>query len=128
MKVLVVEDEPQLAARLAEALRGAGFLVEISGDGENALARGAIDPFDAVVLDLGLPQLDGLSVLSRWRARGVGMPVLILTARERWSEKLAGFNAGADDYMTKPFELAEVVVRVQALIRRAAGHASPALE
>jgi two-component system OmpR family response regulator len=127
MRILLVEDEPTLAAQIAAALVDAGFVVERSADGEDAAALGAIEPFDAVVLDLGLPTLDGLSVLTRWRARGVTVPVLILTARERWSEKLAGFNAGADDYLTKPFHMEELVVRLRALIRRAGGHAAPLL-
>ena len=128
MKVLVIEDDATLARRVVEALTRAGFIAEQAADGEEGLYLGEAEPFDAVVLDLGLPRLDGLSVLTRWRERGVTVPVLILTARERWSEKLAGFNAGADDYLTKPFKLEEVVVRVRALIRRASGHASPLLE
>ncbi len=127
MRILLVEDEPRLAERLAAVLDAAGFVVARAGDGARAYDLGATEPFDAVVLDLGLPTLDGLSVLRRWREDGVGTPVLILTARERWSEKLAGFDAGADDYVTKPFEPEEVVVRLRALIRRAAGHASPVL-
>ncbi|MGE5546032.1 MAG: response regulator transcription factor [Solirubrobacterales bacterium] len=125
MRVLVVEDEPQLALRLEKVLEGAGYAVDVAYDGEEAWFMGDTEPFDAVVLDLGLPKLDGISVLQRWREAGRSMPVLILTARTRWSEKVAGFNAGADDYLTKPFELEEVVYRVRALIRRAAGHASP---
>jgi two-component system OmpR family response regulator len=128
MRVLVVEDDAQPARRLTESLRAASFVVEHAADGKEALYLGEVEPFDAIVLDLGLPLLDGLSVLTRWRERGVAVPVLILTARERWSEKLAGFNAGADDYLTKPFEMEEVVVRVRALIRRATGHATPVLE
>jgi two-component system OmpR family response regulator len=128
MRVLLVEDEPQLAERIAAALQAAGFVVEQASDGEEALYLGEVEPFDAIVLDLGLPKLDGLSVLARWREHHVAVPVLILTARERWSEKLAGFNAGADDYVTKPFEMEEVVVRLRALIRRAAGHATAVLE
>lgn len=124
MKVLVVEDEWQLASRLAEAFRASGLVVESRADGEEGYALGAIEPFDAIVLDLGLPKLDGMTVLARWRSRGIRTPVLILTARARWSEKLAGFNAGADDYLTKPFELDEAVVRVRALIRRAYDHAT----
>jgi len=128
MRILLVEDEPALARRLLEALRAATFVVEHVDDGEEAASMGEVEPFDAAVLDLGLPTLDGLSVLKRWRDRGIDLPVLILTARERWSEKLAGFNAGADDYVTKPFEMEEVVVRLRALIRRAAGIASPTLQ
>lgn len=124
MKILVVEDEPALAAALDEALRTAGFLVEQAADGETAVQLGTIDPFDAAVLDLGLPRLDGVTVLQRWRAAGVTMPVLVLTARGRWPEKLAAFSAGADDYVTKPFEMEEVIVRLRALLRRAAGAAT----
>jgi DNA-binding response OmpR family regulator len=128
VRVLLVEDEPTLAAQLSATLAATGFVVEHVADGEAAYGIGLVEPFDAVVLDLGLPKLDGLTVLSRWRAEGVAVPVLILTARERWSEKLAGFNAGADDYVTKPFTPDEVAVRLRALIRRASGHASPILE
>jgi two-component system OmpR family response regulator len=102
-------------------------VVERAVDGAERQRLLAVEPFDAVVLDLGLPRLDGLSVLRRWREEGVRVPVLVLTARERWSDKLAGFDAGADDYVTKPFTMEEVVVRLRALIRRAAGHASPVL-
>ena len=127
MKVLLVEDEPALATALADVLGAAGFLVERAADGESALSLGQIDPFDAVVLDLGLPKLDGVTVLQRWRAAGVDVPVLVLTARGRWPEKLAAFSAGADDYVTKPFEMEEVVVRLRALMRRAAGTATAEL-
>jgi two-component system OmpR family response regulator len=97
----------------------------VAGDGKEADLLGRTEPYDAVVLDLGLPQLDGLSVLRGWRSDGVAVPVLILTARGRWSEKQSGFSAGADDYLVKPFELGEAVLRVQALVRRSRGHASP---
>ncbi|MGC2857553.1 response regulator transcription factor [Novispirillum sp. DQ9] len=127
MRVLVVEDEPALALRLQQVLEGAGFVVDVAYDGEDGWHLGDTEPYDAVVLDLGLPKLDGVTVLTRWREDGRTMPVLLLTARSRWSEKMAGFNAGADDYVTKPFELEEVVYRVRALIRRAAGHAQPEL-
>jgi two-component system OmpR family response regulator len=127
VRVLVVEDEPELAAKLARALGSAGFAVDTAADGERADFLGRSEPYDAVVLDLGLPRLDGLSVLRNWRAEGVDVPVLILTARGRWSEKQAGFAAGADDYLVKPFELGEAVLRVQALVRRSRGHASPEL-
>jgi two-component system OmpR family response regulator len=125
MRVLVVEDEPQLALRLEQALEGAGFAVDVAYDGEEAWFLGNTEPYDAVVLDLGLPRLDGVSVLKRWREGRRAMPVLVLTARSRWSEKAQAFDAGADDYVTKPFEMDEVVTRIRALIRRAAGHASP---
>jgi two-component system OmpR family response regulator len=127
MRVLVVEDNAALAARLKEALAEARFAVDATGDGEDALHLGATEPYDAVVLDLGLPGLDGLTVLRRWRAAGQAMPVLVLTARGAWNEKVEGLNAGADDYMAKPFAMAELVARIQALIRRARGLAKSAL-
>lgn len=125
MRILVVEDEPVLALRLQKTLEAASFAVDVAYDGEDAHHMGDTEPYDAIVLDLGLPQMDGVSILRRWREAGLATPVLILTARGRWSEKMAGFNAGADDYMTKPFEMDEVVYRLRALIRRAAGHAQP---
>ncbi|MBK1663435.1 DNA-binding response regulator [Rhodospirillum rubrum] len=127
MRVLLVEDEPTLALTLRRVLERAGFAVDLADDGEEALFLGETEPFDAVVLDLGLPRLDGIGVLRRWRAAGIGVPVLILTARGGWPEKVAGFEAGADDYVTKPFEMEEVVLRLKALIRRAAGHPSTEL-
>jgi two-component system OmpR family response regulator len=127
MRVLVVEDEPQLALRLQRALEAADFTVDVAYDGEEGWHLGDTEPYDAIVLDLGLPRIDGVTVLQRWRKDGRTTPVLILTARSRWSEKMAGFNAGADDYVTKPFELDEVVYRLRALIRRASGHAQPEL-
>ncbi|MFO1188376.1 MAG: response regulator transcription factor [Alphaproteobacteria bacterium] len=127
MRILVVEDEPSLNLRLQKALVAAGFVVDVAYDGEDGRHMGETEPYDAIVLDLGLPVLDGLSVLRHWREVGVSTPVLILTARGKWSEKMSGFNAGADDYVTKPFEMDEVVYRLRALIRRAAGHAQPEL-
>lgn len=127
MRVLVVEDEPALTLRLQQTLEAAGFAVDVSYDGEDGWHLGNTETYDSVVLDLGLPKMDGVTVLQRWREAGRSMPVLILTARSRWSEKMAGFNAGADDYMTKPFEMEEVVYRLRALIRRASGHAQPEL-
>ena len=125
---MVVEDEPDLAAQLADTLGDAGYAVDIASDGEEGHFLGDTEPYDAVVLDLGLPVLDGLTVLERWRRDGRNMPVLILTARDRWSEKVAGFDAGADDYVTKPFKMEEVLARLRALIRRSTGHASAELE
>lgn len=125
MRVLVVEDNAALAAQLRAALVAAGFAVDAAADGEEGLFLGETEPYDAVVLDLGLPLLDGLTVLRRWRARGRSMPVLILTARGSWTEKVEGLNAGADDYLAKPFAMAELVARLHALIRRAHGHAQP---
>ena len=127
MRVLVVEDEPALALRLQKALEAADFAVDVAYDGEEGFHLGDTEPYDAIVLDLGLPRIDGITVLRRWRQAGRTMPVLILTARGQWSEKMTGFDAGADDYVTKPFELDEIAYRLRALIRRASGHASPEL-
>lgn len=127
MKILLVEDDLALATRLAESLRSAGVLVELAGEGGQADFLVSTERYDAVVLDLGLPDGNGAHWLARWRERGIEVPVLILTARERWSDKAAGFSAGADDYVTKPFETAEVLFRLRALVRRAHGHAHPTL-
>ena len=128
MRVLIVEDEPTLAEQLHEALVEAGYAVDSAADGEDAAYRGASEPYDAVVLDLGLPRLDGLSVLRGWRAAGVNIPVLVLTARGEWHEKVDGMDAGADDYLAKPFRMEELLARLRALIRRANGVASPVLD
>jgi two-component system OmpR family response regulator len=125
MRILVVEDNAALSTQLCTALGAAGFAVEAAPDGEEAQFLGETGSYDAVVLDLGLPKLDGISVLRRWRAAKRTMPVLILTARDGWMEKVAGLNAGADDYLAKPFAMAELVARLHALIRRAYGHAQP---
>ncbi len=127
MRVLVIEDDKDLNRQLATALREANYTVDAAFDGEEGHFLGDTEPYDAVVLDLGLPEIDGVTVLTRWRAEGRNMPVLILTARDAWSEKVAGFDAGADDYVTKPFRIEEVLARLRALIRRAAGHASAEL-
>lgn len=129
MRILIVEDEARLAAGLAEHLKAAGFLISVVGDGMAALESLTHDPeaVSALVLDLGLPGFDGVAVLQELRRRGHGLPVLVLTARSRWADKLAAFNAGADDYVTKPFEAEEVVVRLRALLRRSAGQATPEL-
>ncbi len=127
MRLLVVEDERELAGQIAKTMREAGYAVDVAHDGEEGLYLGEVEPYDAVILDLGLPAVDGLTVLRRWREAGRSMPVLILTARDRWSEKVEGFDAGADDYVAKPFSMEEVLARIRALIRRAAGHASPDL-
>lgn len=127
MKLLLVEDEPTLRQQLKTALVDAGYAVEVADNGRDAQFLGDTEAFDAVVLDLGLPVLDGLTVLQRWRAAGRRMPVLILTARDNWSEKVAGIDAGADDYLTKPFHMEELLARLRALIRRASGLASPVL-
>ncbi|WP_291994197.1 response regulator transcription factor [Candidatus Accumulibacter sp. ACC003] len=127
MRILIVEDEPLLQTQLAAALRAAGYAVDSAGNGVDALHLGDSGSYDAVILDLGLPQLDGISVLRQWRAAGRGMPVLILTARDGWHEKVAGIDAGADDYLSKPFHMEELLARLRALIRRAGGHASAEL-
>jgi len=124
MRLLVVEDDPDLRRQLTSALEDAGYAVDAAKDGEEGHFLGDTEPYDAVVLDLGLPIIDGVSVLEKWRRAGRKMPVLILTARDRWSDKVAGFDAGADDYVAKPFHMEEVLARVRALLRRAAGHAT----
>lgn len=124
MRVLVVEDDQDLSRQLATALRDAGYAVDTAFDGEEGHFLGDTEPYDAVVLDIGLPRQDGISVLERWRRDGRTMPVLLLTARDRWSDKVAGIDAGADDYVAKPFHMEEVLARLRALVRRAAGHAS----
>lgn len=127
MRILVVEDDKDLNRQISEALVDAGYVVDRAYDGEEGHFLGDTEPYDAVVLDIGLPQMDGISVLERWRRDERKMPVLILTARDRWSDKVAGIDAGADDYVTKPFHIEEVLARLRALIRRAAGHASSEL-
>lgn len=127
MKVLLVEDDQALAAALGESLRDAGVLVESVGHGGEADFLVRTERYDAVVLDLGLPDGDGTRWLAQWRDDAIDLPVLVLTARERWSDKAAGFSAGADDYVTKPFETAEVLFRLRALVRRSHGHAHPVL-
>jgi DNA-binding response OmpR family regulator len=128
MRILLAEDEPAIAANIAAALERAGYATEIAADGEAAWFRGETEEFDLIVLDLGLPKIDGLTVLKRWRAAGRQTPVLILTARGAWPERVEGIDAGADDYLPKPFQIEELLARVRALIRRAAGHGSPVLE
>ena len=127
MRILVVEDDKELNRQISEALIDGGYVVDKAFDGEEGHFLGDTEPYDAVVLDIGLPQMDGISVVERWRRDGKKMPVLILTARDRWSDKVSGIDAGADDYVTKPFHIEEVLARVRALIRRAAGHASNTL-
>lgn len=128
MRLLIVEDDPNLRKQIKEALQDSGYTVDSTSDGEEGHFLGDTEPYDAVVLDLGLPKLDGLSVLEKWRKSKKTFPVLILTARDRWSEKVAGFDAGADDYVTKPFQMEELLARLRALIRRSAGHASSNIE
>jgi two-component system OmpR family response regulator len=127
MRVLIVEDEPNLLRQLRETLENAGYAVDTAADGEDGHFLGASENYDAVVLDLGLPEVDGLTVLERWRQAKRMMPVLVLTARNSWSDKVAGLDAGADDYLAKPFQTEELVARLRALIRRSAGNASSEL-
>jgi two-component system, OmpR family, response regulator len=127
MRLLVVEDDPNLNRQLVTALTDAGYVVDTATDGEEGHYLGETNPYDAVILDLGLPVLDGVSVLEKWRRANRKMPVLILTARDRWSDKVSGFDAGADDYVTKPFNMEEILARIRALVRRAAGQASSEL-
>ncbi len=128
MKVLVVEDDRELAAKISVALSKDGMIVDTVHDGNEAAFVGCTENYDAAVLDLGLPGRDGVSVLRHWREHTCRMPVLILSARNRWSDKLAGFDAGADDYLTKPFLHEEVALRLRVLIRRSLGHCSPLLQ
>ncbi|MGV2495277.1 response regulator transcription factor [Pelagerythrobacter aerophilus] len=127
MRILLVEDDPDLADDVAGALSAAGFVVDHCSDGEEAWFQGEVENYALAVLDLGLPHLDGLSVLRRWRAAERSMPVLVLTARGDWAEKVEGIDAGADDYMAKPFAIGELISRVKGLVRRASGHASAVL-
>jgi len=113
MRLLVVEDDPDLNRQLVSALEDSGYVVDKAFDGEEGLFLGETEPYDAIVLDLGLPEIDGVTVLERWRRAGLTFPVLILTARDRWSEKVAGFDAGADDYLTKPFHTEELLARLR---------------
>jgi two-component system OmpR family response regulator len=124
MRVLVVEDDPALAAQLQSALENAGYAIDMAHDGGDAHFKGDTETYDAVVLDLGLPILDGLTVLRKWRTSGHNIPVLILTARGNWEEKVNGIDAGADDYLTKPFHMEELLARLRALLRRNSPHAS----
>jgi len=127
MRILIVEDDKDLNTQLAESLREAGYVIDQAYDGEEGHFLGDTEPYDAVVLDLGLPIMDGVTVLENWRREGRKMPVLILTARDRWSDKVSGIDAGADDYVTKPFHMEEILARLRALLRRATGHATSEL-
>ncbi|GLK81431.1 response regulator transcription factor [Methylopila turkensis] len=127
MRLLVVEDDPDLNRQITAALEEAGYAVDRAYDGEEGHFLGDTEPYDAIVLDIGLPKKDGISVLEQWRRDGRTAPVLILTARDRWSDKVQGFDAGADDYVAKPFHMEEVLARLRALLRRATGHASSEL-
>jgi two-component system, OmpR family, response regulator len=128
MRVLVVEDEPRIAADVSAALAAAGYVPEVATDGEEAWFRGDTQDYDLIILDLGLPHLDGLTILKRWRAGGRHTPVLVLTARGAWAERVEGIDAGADDYLPKPFRMEELIARVRALIRRSTGHGTAVIE
>lgn len=127
MRVLIAEDDPDLSRNLAKALGGEGYAVDTASTGEDALFMGETEPYDVIVLDLGLPKLDGAKVLAAWRREGLATPVLILTARDQWTQKVAAFDAGADDYLTKPFHTEELLARLRALLRRAAGASTSTL-
>ncbi len=124
MRLLIVEDDQDLNRQMTTALEQAGYVVDRAFDGEEGWFLGDTEPYDAVILDIGLPKRDGLSIISEWRKAGRLMPVLMLTARDRWSDKVQGFDAGADDYVAKPFHMEEILARLRALLRRATGHAS----
>ncbi len=124
MRLLVVEDDRDINRQVVAALEEAGYVADKAYDGEEGGYLGESEPYDAIILDMGLPKADGVSVLQKWRRNGVKTPVIILTARDRWSDKVDGFDAGADDYVTKPFHMEELMARVRALLRRAAGHAT----
>ena len=118
MRILLVEDDPTLSNQVRQALEEADYAVDLAVDGRDAQYRGETEPFDAAILDLGLPLVDGITVLKSWRAHGISFPVLILTARDTWHEKVAGIDAGADDYLGKPFHMEELLARLRALLRR----------
>lgn len=127
MRILIVEDEPRIAEDIAQALTASGYVAERSADGEDAWFRGDTEEFSAILLDIGLPKLDGITILKRWRANGMKTPVLVLTARGSWTERVEGIDAGADDYLPKPFQMDELLARLRAILRRTAGQASPML-
>ena len=128
MRILVVEDEPTLSKQIVHSLKNVGYAVDAALEGEEGYFLGDTEPYDAIVLDLGLPKIDGFTILDRWRRSGNKTPVLILTARDRWQDKIKGFDIGADDFVTKPFSMEEVIARVRALIRRSKGLAKSIIE
>ncbi len=128
MRVLIVEDEARIAADVAEAVNAGGYVAEVVADGEDAWFRGGTENYAAIVLDLGLPKVDGITILKRWRQEGISTPVLVLTARGSWTDRVDGIDAGADDYLPKPFRMEELMARLRALLRRSSGHAQPSIE
>jgi len=128
MRILVVEDEPTLSKQIVHSLKNVGYAVDAALEGEEGYFLGDTEPYDVIVLDLGLPEIDGFTILERWRKSGNKTPVLILTARDRWQDKIKGFDIGADDFVTKPFSMEEVIARVRALIRRSRGLAKSIIE
>ena len=127
MRILIVEDEERIAADLAEAINSSGYVAETTADGEDAWFRGGTENYAAIILDLGLPKIDGITILKRWRQEGVATPVLVLTARGTWTDRVDGIDAGADDYLPKPFRMEELMARLRALLRRSAGRAQPSI-
>jgi two-component system, OmpR family, response regulator len=127
MRILVAEDEPFVAKSIAQSLQAVGFIVDVVHDGEEAWFRGSTETYAAIILDLGLPKLDGISILKRWRAEGIQVPVLVLSARGTWAERVDGIDSGADDYLPKPYQMQEVIARLRALLRRAGGHSQSVL-
>lgn len=127
MRILIVEDEHRIADDIAAAVRACGYIAEIANEGEDAWFRGSTSGYSAIILDLGLPNLDGLTILKRWRKEGLATPVIILTARGAWAERVDGIDAGADDYLAKPFRMEELMARLRALLRRSGGHVQPVI-
>lgn len=125
MRVLIVEDEHRIAADVKDAVNGGGYVAEIASEGEDAWFRGSTGNYSVIILDLGLPNLDGLTILKRWRQEGLATPVIVLTARATWAERVDGIDAGADDYLPKPFRMEELMARLRALLRRSTGQAQP---
>lgn len=127
MRILIAEDEPFVASSISSSLQAVGFVTDVVHDGEEAWFRGSTETYAAIILDLGLPKLDGISILKRWRAEGIQIPVLVLSARGSWAERVDGIDSGADDYLPKPYQMQEVVARLRALLRRAGGHSQSIL-